>query len=142
LSGLSQLHFGFLELDCFLIHGSSVSVEDELTPERSPLELLDRLTRVGAKRLFCGRSGRCFDLLLEGGQIRTTLETLGGTTHATLVAPSGRIVGVGSVGRVAGQATYALYSPETDQLIFREVRWGSGQGFGAGGHRATSRGRR
>lgn len=36
---LRSLHFGFHELDCLLIHGSTVSYADELTPEtpvRSP----------------------------------------------------------------------------------------------------------
>jgi hypothetical protein len=33
---LRNLDFGFVELDCLLIHGSSVSVSEELTPDTSP----------------------------------------------------------------------------------------------------------
>ncbi len=55
-----SLDFGFFELDCLLIHGSSVSVSDELTPETSPIQMLNRLLRMDANTLFCGRSGLTF----------------------------------------------------------------------------------
>ena len=42
---LSRLEFGMMELDCLMIHGSPMGVSDELTPETSPLLMLDRLQR-------------------------------------------------------------------------------------------------
>ncbi|WPF88544.1 hypothetical protein WEU38_17320 [Cyanobacterium aponinum AL20118] len=36
----------FVEFDCLLIHGSSVSVSEKLTPETSALTILDRINRV------------------------------------------------------------------------------------------------
>lgn len=39
---LRSLHFGFHELDCLLIHGSTVSYADELTPDTPAIELCDR----------------------------------------------------------------------------------------------------
>jgi hypothetical protein len=62
---LRNCHFGFFELDCLLIHGSTVSVSDELTPETQPWEMLDRLQRVQANHLFCGRSGQVFEYQLS-----------------------------------------------------------------------------
>ena len=44
LAGITSIWF--IELDCALIHGSSADVGDHLTPETSPLILLDRLTRL------------------------------------------------------------------------------------------------
>ena len=41
---LASLQYGFIELDCALIHASSADVGDELTSKSSPLLLLDRLT--------------------------------------------------------------------------------------------------
>jgi hypothetical protein len=55
-----SLDFGFFEFDCLLIHGSSVSVSDELTPDTPPIQMLDRLRRMDANMLFCGRSGLTF----------------------------------------------------------------------------------
>ncbi|NQZ63029.1 MAG: hypothetical protein HRT59_13085, partial [Crocosphaera sp.] len=63
---LRNRHFGFLQLDCLLIHGSSVGVSDELTPETPPWQMLDRLQRVEANSLFCGRSGQVFEYVLQG----------------------------------------------------------------------------
>ena len=40
------LQFGFIELDCGLIHGSSADINDSLTISTSPLILLDRLTHL------------------------------------------------------------------------------------------------
>jgi hypothetical protein len=54
---LRSLDFGFFELDCLLIHGSTVGCHDVLTPETPPMQLLDRLLRADANTLFCGRSG-------------------------------------------------------------------------------------
>ena len=52
LPWLASLQFGFIELDCALIHGSSADIGDRLTSETSPLILLDRLTRLDVNRLF------------------------------------------------------------------------------------------
>ena len=52
ISWLASLQFGFIELDCALIHGSSADVGDQLTEDTSPLILLDRLTRLDVNRLF------------------------------------------------------------------------------------------
>jgi hypothetical protein len=42
-----------------------------------------------------------------------------------------QVVGVGSVGKEPGQATYTLYSPYTNAVNFRMVRYGNqGKGFG------------
>ena len=58
LNWLASLQFGFVELDCGLIHGSSADVGDQLLETTSPLILLDRLTRLDVNRLFTARSGR------------------------------------------------------------------------------------
>ena len=57
VSWLASLQFGFIELDCGLIHGSSADVGDQLKDTTSPLILLDRLTRLDVNRLFTARSG-------------------------------------------------------------------------------------
>ena len=61
LKWVQALEFGFVELDCFLIHGSSISVSDELTPTIDPIQAIDRLSRMDANQLFCGRSGLAFE---------------------------------------------------------------------------------
>ena len=64
---LRSLDFGFFELDCLLIHGSTVGCHDVLTPETPPMQLLDRLLRADANTLFCGRSGLTFHLQIPAG---------------------------------------------------------------------------
>lgn len=125
-----SLDFGFFELDCLLVHGSSVSVSDELTPDTPPIQMLDRLMRMDANILFCGRSGLTFQYEIQQGSVTSSVVTLNQETspQATFVRPR-QIVGVGNVGRVPGQATYTLYNPNTNQLEFRTVRYGSGKGF-------------
>ncbi len=125
------LDFGFFELDCLLIHGSSVSTSDELTPETPPIHLLDRLLRMDANLLFCGRSGLAFQCEIQQAQITSTLTTLSQTAapQATVVSPR-QVIGVGNVGRNPGQATYTLYNPYNGQVEFRTVRYGSSKGFG------------
>ncbi|WP_238393436.1 hypothetical protein [Myxacorys almedinensis] len=54
------LDFGFFEFDCLLIYGSSASVSDKLTPNTLAIQMLDRLMRMDANTLFCGRSGLAF----------------------------------------------------------------------------------
>ncbi|MDB9457142.1 metallophosphatase, partial [Dolichospermum circinale CS-545/17] len=66
---LRSLDLGFFELDCLLIHGSTVGVSEELNPQTPPIQMLDRLSRMQANNLFCGRSGLTFQYKLQGGSI-------------------------------------------------------------------------
>ena len=119
---LRNCNFGFFELDCLLIHGSTVDVSDELTPETQPWEMLDRLQRVQANHLFCGRSGQVFKYQLQGGSVNSSIMTLDYQQPVqTITAPQRRVIGVGNVGREPGKATYTLYSPESDRLEFKTV---------------------
>jgi hypothetical protein len=128
---LRGLHFGFFELDCLLIHGSSVSASDELTPQTPPWQMLDRLGRVGANYLFCGRSGQTFKYQLQGGSIATSTMTLDAKQPIqTVSAPRKQVIGVGNVGREPGKATYTLYDPKSDRLEFKTVFYGHKKGFG------------
>ncbi len=137
---LRNCHFGFFELDCLLIHGSSVSVSDELTPETPPWQMLDRLQRVQANHLFCGRSGQVFEYQLQGGSVNSSVMTLDNRQPVqTITAPQRRVIGVGNVGRKPGKATYTLYSPKSDlafgealraRLEFKTVYYGNNKGFG------------
>ncbi len=124
---LRGLDFGFFELDALLIHGSTLGVDDELTPKTNPLTLLDRLLRADANSLFCGRSGLAFQYQLPSAQITSTVETL-----ATIQSPglpqqhqlnSRQIVGVGNVGRLAGYASYTLYNPYANTVQFQQVHY-------------------
>ncbi|NET30568.1 MAG: metallophosphatase [Cyanothece sp. SIO1E1] len=119
---LRSLHFGFHELDCLLIHGSTVSYADELTPTTSPVTLCDRLIRADANTLFCGRSGLAFECYVQPDQLRSTVTTLDGTQEPQDQGKtSRRVVGVGSVGRTIGEASYVLYNPGTDVVTFKTV---------------------
>jgi hypothetical protein len=123
---LRNCHFGFFELDCLLIHGSTVDVSDELTPETQPWEMLDRLQRVQANHLFCGRSGQVFEYQLQGGSVNSSVMTLDNQQSIqTITAPQRTVIGVGNVGRELGKATYTLYSPESDRLEFKTVYYGN-----------------
>ena len=64
---IAALQFGFVELDCSLIHGSSKDVGENLTLDTPPLTLLDRLTRLQVNRLFTARSKQQFHLELTEG---------------------------------------------------------------------------
>jgi hypothetical protein len=125
-----SLEFGFFELDCLLIHGTSVSISEELTPSTEPIQMLDRLARLDANNLFCGRSGSAFQYVIQQGSVNSQVTTLDrvATPQTAQVNPR-QVVGVGSVGKVAGQATYALYNPYSGHLEFKTVRYGSGKGF-------------
>ncbi|AOY81220.1 MULTISPECIES: metallophosphoesterase family protein [Moorena] len=128
---LRNCHFGFFELDCLLIHGSTVSVSDELTPETLPWQMLDRLQRVQANHLFCGRSGQVFEYQLQGGSVNSSVMTLDRQQPVqTITAPKRRVVGVGNVGKEPGKATYTLYSPKSDFLEFKTVFYGNKKGSG------------
>ncbi|MEO1670025.1 MAG: metallophosphoesterase family protein [Cyanobacteria bacterium J06631_2] len=127
---LRNCHFGFFELDCLLIHGSTVSVSDELTPQTQPWQMLDRLQRVQANHLFCGRSGQVFEYQLQAGSVNSSVTTLESKQPVqTITAPKRRVVGVGNVGRELGKATYTLYSPYSDRLEFKTVYYGNKKGF-------------
>ncbi len=131
LPWLSGLEFGMMELDCLMIHGSPSGVEEALTPETSPLVMLDRLQRVQANRLFCGRSGLSFCCEIGSGQLVQRLQTLDGEDCRQVDQPTvHKVIGVGSVGRVPGEASYVLYEPGSDRVEFREVRYGARKGFG------------
>ncbi|WP_424103381.1 metallophosphatase [Moorena producens] len=128
---LRNCHFGFFELDCLLIHGSMVSVSDELTPETAPWKMLDRLQRVQANYLFCGRSGQVFEYQLQGGSVNSSVMTLDSQQPVqTITTPKRRVVGVGNVGKEPGKATYTLYSPNSDFLEFKTVFYGNNKGYG------------
>lgn len=129
---IRSLDFGFFELDCLLVHGSSVSVSDELTPETPPIEMLDRLMRMDANILFCGRSGLTFQYEIQQATVTSSVTTLNDSTASQTIATRPRkVIGVGNVGRIPGQATYTLYHSGSNQVEFRTVRYGSGKGFQA-----------
>ncbi len=131
LEWVRSLEFGFVELDCFLIHGSSISVSDELTPNIDPIQAIDRLSRMDANQLFCGRSGLAFEYKIESGSLNSQVQTLDKLTDSTpTVLSPRRIVGVGSVGRVEGKASYTLYHAGSNKLEFKTVRYGAKKGFG------------
>ena len=128
---LRNCHFGFVELDCLLIHGSTVSVSDELNPETPPWQMLDRLQRVQVNHIFCGRSGKVFEYQLQGGSVNSSVMTLDSKQPIqTITAPKRKVVGVGNVGRELGKATYTLYNPYSDRLEFKTVYYGEKKGFG------------
>jgi hypothetical protein len=131
LKWVQSLEFGFVELDCFLIHGSSISVSDELTPTIDSIQAMDRLSRMEANQLFCGRSGLAFEYKIESGSLNSQVQTLDKLTDLTptILSPR-RIIGVGSVGRVEGKASYTLYHPGSNKLEFKTVRYGAKKGFG------------
>jgi hypothetical protein len=121
---LRNLDFGCVELDCLLIHGSSVSVSEELTPDSSPWQILDRLQRMGVNNLFCGRSGKVFDYSLQSANLTSTITTLEQPQPSqTLTIQDKRLIGVGSVGRELSQAVYTLYSPNSNCVEFRTVSY-------------------
>lgn len=130
---LSQLEFGFMELDCLLIHGSPAGVSEALTPETSPLRLMDRLQRLQANRLFCGRSGQSFVYEIAAAQSTSQVTTLAGSSQSTWERPGvQKVIGVGNVGREPGRASYVLYEPGSDQLRQQVIAYGAGRGFGRG----------
>ncbi|MDF5729201.1 MAG: metallophosphoesterase family protein [Rhizonema sp. PD38] len=128
---LRTLDFGFFELDCLLIHGTTVSVDEELTTDTSPIMMCDRLQRMQANTLFCGRSGLAFQYQLQAGSITTGVTTLDRqTSPQTFNIALRQVIGVGNVGRTPGEATYTLYNPTTNQVQFKTVHYGVSKGFG------------
>ncbi|MEM6445720.1 MAG: metallophosphoesterase family protein [Cyanobacteria bacterium P01_D01_bin.123] len=127
---MRSLHFGFHEFDCLLIHGSTVSYADELTPETPAIQLCDRLIRADANRLFCGRSGLTFDCEVFPHQLKSSVTTLDGSQEPVDQGKTPRrVVGVGSVGRTRGLASYTVYHPGSDRVTFKTVRYGQARGF-------------
>ena len=127
LNWLASLQFGFIELDCGLIHGSSADVGDQLTETSSPLILLDRLTRLDVNRLFTARSGRQFRLQLTGGQIQSRVKDHAGEQLQQQTFPRRSVIGIGT------GANYTLYDPASDRIDFLTVAGRStnvGLGFG------------
>ena len=112
LPWLASLQFGFIELDCALIHGSSADIGDRLTSETSPLILLDRLTRLDVNRLFTARSGQQFRLELTGGAIQSHVKDTAGEQQQEQAVPKRSVIGIGQ-----GTA-FSLYDPATDRLDF------------------------
>jgi hypothetical protein len=112
LGWLAELQFGFIELNCALMHGSSAAVDDSLGPDSSPLLLLDRVSRLDVNRLFTARSGRQFRLELSGGGIESQVRDLEGQRHQQQSVPQRQVIGIG-----AG-IHYTIYDPGSDRLDF------------------------
>ena len=112
LPWLASLQFGFIELDCALIHGSSADIGDRLTRDTSPLILLDRLTRLDVNRLFTARSGQQFRLELTGGSIQSHVKDTAGEQQQEQAVPKRSVIGIGQ------GAAFSLYDPATDRLDF------------------------
>ncbi|MBD2360928.1 metallophosphatase [Anabaena minutissima FACHB-250] len=127
---LRNLDFGFFELDSLLIHGTTVSVDEELTPDTPPIQMLDRLSRMQANNLFCGRSGLAFQYQLQAGSVTTGITTLDSEVSPQKVEILPRqVIGVGNVGKTPGEAKYTLYNPTSNHIEFRTVRYGVSKGF-------------
>ena len=128
---IQELDFGVVELDCLLIHGSPMGVDDELNPETSPIDLLDRLMRTDVNLLFCGRSGLAFEAAIQSGRLESIVQTLDRTFDPEVITlKQKKVVGVGNVGRSQGKATYTLYSPGSNEVTFRVVDYSVKKGFG------------
>ena len=112
MNWLAALQFGFIELDCALLHGSSAAVDDSLGPNSSPLLLLDRLTRMEVNRLFTARSGQQFRLELSGGGIESQVRDLEGQRHHQQSVPQRQVIGIGT------GIHYTIYDPGSDRLDF------------------------
>jgi hypothetical protein len=131
VSWIRSLEFGFMELDCLLTHGSSVSVADDLRPDTSPLVMFDRLGRLDANYLFCGRSGLQFNYQIADGVSTSTVTTLDGIIPAVTVATSNKfVVGVGNVGLTTNIASYTVYFPDSGKVQFQQISYGLSKGFG------------
>lgn len=103
-----------------MIHGSSLSVSDELTPSIDPIYAIDRLSRMDLNQLFCGRSGLAFEYQIESGSLNSQVQTLDNLIAPTpTILSNCMITGVVLVARVEGKASYTLYHPERNKLIFK-----------------------
>ncbi|WP_293120709.1 hypothetical protein [Okeania sp. SIO1I7] len=80
--------------------------------------------------LFCGRSGLAFKYQLENGSVSSGVTKLGAEVGAiettsstqTLTTPR-QVIEVGNVGSLAGNATYTLYNPNTNEVSFRTLTY-------------------
>lgn len=112
-----QVCIGWWEEQIFSLHYA-----DELTPTTSPEILCDRLIRADANTLFCGRSGLTFECKVTPSRLRSTVTTLEGSQPPQDQGKTPRrVVGVGSVGRKPGEASYVLYTPGTDVVSFQWI---------------------
>ncbi len=119
-----QLDFGFHDLDCLLIHGSTLGVDDELTPETPAPQMLDRLLRGEAKNLFCGRSGLAFQYQVRSGSMTSSVTTLDEQMLPSAIATQLRqVIGVGSVGKLPEIAIYTLFEPKANRVQFKTVNY-------------------
>ena len=126
LGWISSLQFGFVELDCGLIHGSSKDVGDILTMQTPPLTLLDRITRLNVNRLFTARSKQQFHLELTDAVVDSKVKDLNGKRNQEHTLPKRAVIGIG-----AG-ANYTLYDVGSDQTHFLtvgDVTKSRGRGF-------------
>lgn len=98
LNWLASLQFGFIELDCALIHGSSADIGDRLTEDTSALVLLDRLTRLDVNRLFTARCRRQFRLELSGGSVQSHVKDHAGEQQSEQAVPKRSVIGIGGGG--------------------------------------------
>jgi len=112
LKWLASLQFGFIELDCGLIHGSSADIGDNLTSQTSPLILIDRLTRLDVNRLFTAHSTEQFHLELTGGGLDSQVKELNGESQHQQKVSKQSIIGIG-----AG-ANYTIYDVGSDKTHF------------------------
>ncbi len=118
---IQSLHFGFLEFDCLLVHGSSVSVSECLSPETSPWVILDRFQRVGARYLFSARSHSLFHCIIEEGMVESQVETVEGRRiNQVKQAETKHLIGVGRVNGKDG-SSYVLYNPYTGEIRLRRM---------------------
>lgn len=86
--------------------------------------------RMDANYLFCGRSGLAFEYEIAQGQVTSTITRLeeSACPQTAIVKPR-KVIGVGNVGRIEGQATYTLYNPNINRSEFKTVRYGDSKGF-------------
>ena len=127
LDWIAALQFGFVELDCGLIHGSSKDIGENLTLDTPPLTLLDRLTRLQVNRLFTARSKQQFHLELTEGIVNSEVEDLNGIRKKEQKVPQKAVIGIG-----AGK-NYTLYDVGTDNTQFLKAGYKSEKrikGFG------------
>ena len=127
LSWIASLQFGFVELDCGLIHGSSKDVGDNLTLNTPPLTLLDRLTRLNVNRLFTARSTQQFHLILKEGNLDSNVNDLNGYRNQEQKIKQKAVIGIG-----AGK-NYTIFDVGSDNTQFVKAGYKSqvsSKGFG------------
>ena len=120
---IRNLDFGFVEFDSLLIHGTSVTVNEALTPDTSPWLILDRLQRMNVNLIFSGRSSLLYEYELQQGNITSTVVTLDDTAKDTTEVKQKKIIGVGNVGKNPHQASYVLYNPYNGQLKLQSIEY-------------------